>query len=468
MTGSRLTPRELSLLHLMSLGLSNQGIAVQLNLSVKTVEGSSRSAFLKLGLVEENADENRRVLAIRRYQELVAGNELPPIYLDEAGLFSATLLDEIPRDYDELVAMLETRADASDQPWAMWALASWSAVIADDLPTAARCAARASTRAAQHGKYPVLITAAMEHVIAVAGGAARIDHGLLDQLIAMIAPDAPSVAGSLVDTMDSIVEFAHWMVFCDRNNDARRFIARARRPIGDRLEATREFTANGAEAEICLRTGEWRRVLELVDPVIAASEYGAAYFRALAARASTMAGDFERASMEIRVGKAAATVRNDRTSLRRLQAAEGVLHLRTDAPADAAALLRRLRDSLDPRAAVLPALNPWHAELVEALVRCGEHAEAAAVTDDIGAIAAATGSAWTEALHERCLGLIATEPTAAIRHFEEAATRFGALRGTYEQAVTMRLLAAAWEAAGEVSTAQRVRSDTDELFARCG
>ena len=468
MAATRLTPRETSILHLMSLGFSNQGIAGQLNLSVKTVEGTSRSAFLKLGLVDEHADENRRVLAIRRYQELIADNEQSPIYLDEAGLFAATLLDDIPRDYDELVAMLETRADASDQPWAMWALASWSAVIADDLPTAARCAERSSQRAALHGKYPTLITSAMTHVIAVAAGAARIDHALLDELTAMIAPDAPYVAGALVDTMDSIVEFAHWMVFCDRNADARRFIARARRPIGDRLDATRQFTANGAEAEICLRTGEWRRVLELVDPVIAASEYGAAYFRAWAARASMMAGDFERAEHEIRVGKAAATVRNDRTSLRRLQAAEGVLQLRLGAPADAVALLRRLRESMDPRAAVLPALNPWHAELVEALVQCGEREEAAALTDGIGAIAAATGSSWTEALHARCLGLVAGEPAAAIPHFERAAELFGTLRGTHEQALTMRLLANALHATGAATAGRRVQRDADELLARCG
>lgn len=468
MAGTRLTPRETSILHLMSLGFSNQGIAVQLHLSVKTVEGTSRSAFLKLGLVEEHADENRRVLAIRRYQELRTTGEQPPLYLDEAGLFAATLLDEIPRDYDELVATLEARADTTEQPWAMWAMAAWSAVIADDLPTAARCAAHASQRAALHGKYPVLITAAMEHVIAVAAGSARIDHDLLDSLAGMIAPDAPCVAGALVDTMDSIVEFSHWMVFCDRNNDARRFIARARKPVGDHLDATREFTANGAEAEICLRTGEWRRVLELVEPVIATSEYDAAYYRALAARASTMAGDHERAEHEIHIGKAAATVRNDRTSLRRLQAAEGVLRLRTGAPAEAAVALRRLRDSLDPRAAVLPSLNPWHAELVEALVLCGELDEAAAMTAVIGAIADATGSEWANALHLRCQGLTTAEPAEAAALLDLAAARFGALRGTYEQALTLRHLAAALEAAGDAPAAQRVRRDGTELLARCG
>jgi len=455
-------------MHLMSLGLSNQGIAAQLALSPKTIEAASRGAFLKLGLVEERAHENRRVLAIRRYQEMVTTGEQEPLYLDEAGLFAASLLDRIPHDYDELVAMLEATADTSEHPWATWALAAWSAVIADDLHTAAKCARHAGQRAALHGPFPSTIVAALEHIIAVAAANAAIDHELLDRLAAMIDPAAPAVAGAMVDTMDSILEFAHWMVFCDRAADAHRFIARARRPVGDGLDPTRIHTAAGAEAELGLRTGDWRKVYELVQPVIDSSQYGAAYYRSLAARAALLAGDHQRAAEEIRIGSAAATVRNDRTSLRRLQAAEGTLCIRQGRPADAAAILRRLRSSLAPAAARLPSFNPWQADLVEALVATGAHDEARALTAELGAITDTTGSAWTAALHQRCRGLTATDGTERRAALGDSADRFGQLRGVYDQAYSLRLLATEFAAAGMADSADRVHADAMELFRRGG
>jgi DNA-binding NarL/FixJ family response regulator/class 3 adenylate cyclase len=58
-----LTPREREILGLMAEGRSNQGIAAQLVLELKTVEGHVGQIFNKLGL-EPSTGEHRRVLAV--------------------------------------------------------------------------------------------------------------------------------------------------------------------------------------------------------------------------------------------------------------------------------------------------------------------------------------------------------------------------------------------------------------------
>jgi DNA-binding NarL/FixJ family response regulator/class 3 adenylate cyclase len=58
-----LTPREREILGLMAEGRSNQGIADQLVLELKTVEGHVGQIFSKLGL-EQSTGEHRRVLAV--------------------------------------------------------------------------------------------------------------------------------------------------------------------------------------------------------------------------------------------------------------------------------------------------------------------------------------------------------------------------------------------------------------------
>lgn len=61
-----LTDRERDTLALMAQGLSNAGIAEELHLAGKTVEGHIASIFTKLGL-EPEAGENRRVLAVLQF-----------------------------------------------------------------------------------------------------------------------------------------------------------------------------------------------------------------------------------------------------------------------------------------------------------------------------------------------------------------------------------------------------------------
>lgn len=63
-----LSVREREILGRMACGLSNQGIAADLNLAARTVETHVRAIFAKLGLCEQ-AETHRRVLAVLSYLE---------------------------------------------------------------------------------------------------------------------------------------------------------------------------------------------------------------------------------------------------------------------------------------------------------------------------------------------------------------------------------------------------------------
>jgi DNA-binding NarL/FixJ family response regulator len=62
----RLTPRELEILELISIGMSNTGIASRLSVMERTIESHIARIFAKLGL-SPAPDENRRVLAVLAY-----------------------------------------------------------------------------------------------------------------------------------------------------------------------------------------------------------------------------------------------------------------------------------------------------------------------------------------------------------------------------------------------------------------
>lgn len=63
----RLTAGELRVLDLLAVGLSNDGIAADLGVSLKTVETHISSAFGKLGLQGRDHRTNRRVVAALRW-----------------------------------------------------------------------------------------------------------------------------------------------------------------------------------------------------------------------------------------------------------------------------------------------------------------------------------------------------------------------------------------------------------------
>lgn len=66
--GLGLTPRELDVVVLMAAGLSNRGIAKELFLSVRTVEGTVSRVFERLGLTDSGEEVvNRRVSAVVAY-----------------------------------------------------------------------------------------------------------------------------------------------------------------------------------------------------------------------------------------------------------------------------------------------------------------------------------------------------------------------------------------------------------------
>jgi DNA-binding NarL/FixJ family response regulator len=67
-----LTPRERDVLALVAEGRSNRSVAEKLGIAVKTVEGQVATVFAELGL-EEDPDDNRRVLAVLAFLDGRAG-----------------------------------------------------------------------------------------------------------------------------------------------------------------------------------------------------------------------------------------------------------------------------------------------------------------------------------------------------------------------------------------------------------
>jgi DNA-binding NarL/FixJ family response regulator len=76
-----LTPKEHEVLALMAAGLSNQGIAHELVVTVAAVERHVTSVFSKLGL-HQTPDRHRRVLAVLRYLGDARGEKRPDEGLD--------------------------------------------------------------------------------------------------------------------------------------------------------------------------------------------------------------------------------------------------------------------------------------------------------------------------------------------------------------------------------------------------
>lgn len=85
-------------------------------------------------------------------------------------------------------------------------------------------------------------------------------------------------------------------------------------------------------------------------------------------------------------------------------------------------------------------LVSWLPDLVECHVRVGARESAAAALDELAALAGRAGGVRLDAVHQRCLGLLAEDPGQAEAHFEEAAALAAAAQAPFDQARSLLCL----------------------------
>jgi len=103
----------------------------------------------------------------------------------------------------------------------------------------------------------------------------------------------------------------------------------------------------------------------------------------------------------------------------------GLLALGAGKPEEAVALLEPVRDLARRSGVGEPRVVPYAGDLVEAYVRAGRAADAAAELERLSAFAEATGGRWARAVASRCGGLLAGEADYGV-WFERALSEDGA------------------------------------------
>ncbi len=432
---TELTTRERTILELIAKGLSNEGIATEVSLSLKTVEGVARSVFLKLGLGDADPHENRRVKAVLHYLDVAATGT------DRRGRLARDVRDLVARaPFDTLSSLLEDRAhDASERGWVMQATSAWFATIHEDFARAGRLARRAVDLAST-SPFGRAVCRGLVGTLDAFVGLAPLDHAHLDGVVAAI--DDESADRIEIGHLTANLEIPNWFTFADRFDDAAHILNRSF-GLAD-LDNHERIALRCCQIELDLRRGRWEQCERALAEVFAESAaVGSAtgYADSLAARIAAMQGDDHRALGHLRAARAAGFDRGDRSTLWRADAAECLLWLGRGDHHQAAMLAPTLISSSTDTPLRLPSVRWWDFDVIEALHRAGRPADATAATFALERDAHLTQSPTGIAFHRLASGLTQDDPVKHSASLRAGAEDFQRLQLPFEEARALLLLA---------------------------
>jgi DNA-binding CsgD family transcriptional regulator len=427
-----LTPRELSVLELIAEGMSNEGIATRLSLNTKTIEGTIRVVFIKLGLFETSTSENRRVKAAVRYLESTSPR--PRGYGRQARDLQQLMLSA---PFDTLSALLERRAgEASEQGWVLRASAAWFATISEDFDRAGRLA-RVARDLAIDSPTGRVITAALVATLDAFQGLAPLDHRRLDELFDVVMePNSPSPD---VSHLCALLEVPNWFTFADRMGDASLILDRY--IDTEHLDATARISMLGCVVELDLRRGRWQHTAARLAEISELSEaIGASsgYADSLAARLAAMRGDIDHVQRSLAASRAAGIERSDLSTMWRADAAECLAHLGVGQYVAAQRLADALRAAATRSGLRLPSVRLW--DLDQLIAFADEPAAGADLLSELRRDVELTESRFGRAVVLVGEGLASTSERS-VDLLRAAAAAFEELGWPFERARSLLLIA---------------------------
>lgn len=431
----QLTPRERSVLELVARGLSNDGIGEALTISSKTVEGTLRSVFLKLGLGYAAPTENRRVKAALCFLDATGER-------DAAGArLSRDLRDLMATaPFDSLASMLERRSvEAGEQSWVLRATAAWYATIHEDLPQAGRLARRAVEMASK-SELGRVITRGMTSVLDAFQGLAPINHDRLDEMMsAMLAQsDQTGERAHLCANL----EVPNWLTFADRFADADALTARFIEH--ESLDIREQIGLLCCQVEADLRRGRWDQAESSLVEVLkmsGLSGIASGYADSLGARVQALRGDSVASRAHLVRSRATGIDRGDRSTLWRADAAECSLLLGCGQHRAAAALADALHAARTDGGLCLPSVRGWDLDAIEALHRCGRPDMARTLVNALASDVDLTQSRSGGAVLCATRGLLAGSD--GLDDLQRAASEFRAMGTPFELARVQLMIAEA-------------------------
>jgi hypothetical protein len=484
MSWEQLTGRELDVLELIADGLSNEGIASRLFVSVKTVEAVCRSLFVKLDLEIERREDNRRVKAAVLYVKSGHRRTLP----DDAQLARASDagiedLEELVASapFDTIVTVLEQRAlTARAGAWSLLARAAWFAAIREDLPLARRLTEQAGEDCPPNTVAATIVSALRATLDSFVGDR-PIDAAALEALARVAASASDSFDRSVFDAVAPVLEIPNWFTFADRLGTAGSIadhLLDRRLGSSEGLASADPTGWNDREAVLCcraeldVRRGRWQRAIGDLHEVINHRTEGssdAGYARTLVARIEGGRGNAASALEHLKLARSAQMERGDLSTAWRAEAARGFVFLAQGSIVEAVEALEVLPDFCERSEVRLPSVRLWDADLVEALAAHGRRAEAHAAAERLFAAVVATESAWGTAALLRCRAILDGDLRSSCEGFGESARLFDQLEAPFE-AARSRLLGA--ERSGRTSQrseqTRRLASSAHGVFQALG
>ncbi|MER5928873.1 LuxR family transcriptional regulator [Streptomyces sp. NPDC002054] len=451
----------------------NRALAAELGLlaAERTPVDRSAAELARLVAAAEDAGWSGRADLARRAARAVLARDAAPADRVRARLAVIDAAGQALADLDETFA--HAVADAAGDPALLAAVqlrVAWKLNLSDGDPVRSREAADEAGELAKAGGDRV--AEAMALTVRARMGRILGDPGAEEILAEALALPVPEVPLGMRNAPQYLA--VRHALFDDRSADAREQLLVLLPAVERTGSAEDVFEVLRSLTEVELRSGRCaagsahaRRALQLT--IEAGLSPGPAWY--LAAIAEYMGGSFARAAGYARRGVQASEEERDQVFLSRSLYALGLVELAGGEAAKAVATLRRVADLEAAQQVVDPSVLRWHGELAEALVAADAPAEAAALLDEVRAVAVRLGRSGVVASLDRAQGLLlaaAGEPDAAVALLEATAERFEGLGLPWERGRTLLALARVERRRRRRAPARAALQSAAEVFERAG